>query len=83
MRDCIVELAVILGTNISTNVYQNFGVKCMFSTTFMDPDVWLANTSIKNPHSPSVQSIIERVCIVELAVILAPIFPLMFIEISE
>ena len=36
-RDCIVEFAVILETNISTKVYGNFGVKCMFSTTFMDP----------------------------------------------
>ena len=27
-------------TNISSNVYGNFGVKCIFSTTFMDADVW-------------------------------------------
>ena len=43
-------------TDISSNVYRKFGGKCMFSTTFMDLDVWLANTSTKTLHSPSVQS---------------------------
>ena len=51
----------------------------MFSTTFMDADVWLTNTSTKT----LLYNHIVRDCIVELAVILGPIFPLMFIEISE
>ena len=55
----------------------------MFSTTFMDPDEWLSNTSTKALHSRSCTIIIVRDCIVELAVILGPIFPLMFTEISE
>ena len=54
VRDYIVESCSNFRNNISTNVYQNFGVKCMFSTTFMDRDVWLANTSTITLHSGSV-----------------------------
>ena len=49
----------------------------------MDPDVWLAYTITKTLPCRSVQSIVVRDCIVELGVILGPIFPLIFIEISE
>ena len=54
----IIELALILGPIIiSCNVYRNFGVKCMFSTRFIDPDELLANTSTNAHHSRSVQSL--------------------------
>ena len=56
----------------------------MFSTTFIDPDELLANTSTNAHHSRSAQpSYIVRDCFVELAVILGPIFRLMFMEISD
>ena len=58
VRDYIVKLAVIyckLNNVISTNVYGNFGLKCMFSTTFIDPDEWLDNSSTNAHHSRSVQ----------------------------
>ena len=55
----------------------------MFSTTFMDPDELIANTSTNAHHSRICTTIIVRDCFFELAVILGPIFPLMFMEISD
>ena len=41
----------------------------MFSTTFIDADEWLANTSTKHSPLSICTIIIVRDCIVELAVI--------------
>ena len=57
----------------------------MFSTTFMDPDVWLANTSKKNSPLSICTIIIVRDCIVELPVIFGSNIStnINFIEISD
>ena len=55
----------------------------MFSTTFMDVDVVVSQYEHQSSPLSICTIIIVRDCIVDLAVILGLIFPLMFMEISE